>query len=81
MSKRTKKFHITEHVSGSFVGSQGRVTFELDAGPVSEKEIDAEVVAFLEGAGLLVDPDAPPPEAEIAGASLAPASAESEESA
>ena len=58
MSKRIKKFEIKEAVRGSFVGAQGRVDYDLEAGTVSENDVDPEVLARLLAAGSAFDPSA-----------------------
>lgn len=78
MSKRNKKFEIREAVRGSFVGAQGRVDYDLEAGTVSEKDVDPEVLALLLAAGSAFDPSEPdqtdqPPQADEPAESEAPA--------
>jgi hypothetical protein len=54
MSKSLAKYEIKEWVSGSFVGASGRLRYELEAGIVSEKDLDPEVLARLIAAGKAV---------------------------
>jgi hypothetical protein len=55
MAKRNNtRYRIKEWVSGSFVGAHGRVRYELEAGIVSEKDVDPEVLARLIAAGKAV---------------------------
>jgi hypothetical protein len=51
MAKRTKQFEIREAVRGSFVGARGRVRYDLEAGTVSEQDVDPEVLARLMATG------------------------------
>jgi len=77
MTKRIEKYEIKEAVRGSFVGSRGRVDYDFEAGTVSEKDVDPEVLAVLLAAGSAVDTSAPEADEPV----LADAPAESEESA
>ena len=78
MTKRQQKYEIKEAVRGSFVGAQGRVDYDLEAGTVSEKDVDPEVLALLLAAGSAFDPSASaqtdePPQADEPAESEAPA--------
>jgi hypothetical protein len=55
----TAKYQIKEWVSGSFVGASGRVRYELEAGIVSAKDVDPEVLARLIAAGKAVKASKP----------------------
>lgn len=55
MAKRSQLYEIREPVSGSFVGAQGRVSYEVEAGIVTEGEIDPEVLHCLLASGLAVE--------------------------
>ena len=57
MSK-VKKYEIKEAVNGSFVGASGRIDYNLEAGTVSENDVDPEVLARLLVAGIAFDPSA-----------------------
>lgn len=59
MSKRNKKYEIREAVRGSFAGAQGRVSYDLEAGVVSEKDVDHEVLVLLMASGVAFDPSEP----------------------
>lgn len=78
MTKRQQKYEIREAVRGSFAGAQGRVSYDLEAGSVSEKDVDPEVLALLVAGGHAVDPSEPAQADEPVQALEA---AESEESA
>lgn len=56
MSKQAQKYEIREAVRGSFVGAQGRIDYDLEAGTVSEKNVDPEVLARLIAAGVAFEP-------------------------
>jgi hypothetical protein len=54
MAKRKQHYEIREHVSGSFIGATGRVRYEVEAGVVTEGEIDPEVLDVLLATGTAV---------------------------
>lgn len=59
MTKRQQKYEIREAVRGSFVGAHGRIDYDLEAGTVSEKDVDPEVLARLIAAGSVGKPSKP----------------------
>ena len=59
MTKRQQKYEIREAVRGSFVGASGRVDYDLEAGIVSENDVDPEVLVLLMAAGVAFDPSEP----------------------
>lgn len=75
MAKRTKQYEIREAVRGSFVGARGRIRYDLEAGTVSEKDVDPQVLARLVAACVAFDPTSEPVQA------LVPAPAEESEPA
>lgn len=54
MAKRKQQFEVREHVSGSFIGALGRVRYEVEAGIVTDGEIDPEVLGVLLATGKAV---------------------------
>lgn len=54
MAKRKQQFEIRERVSGSFIGALGRLRYEVEAGVVTEGEIDPEVLGVLLATGVAV---------------------------
>jgi len=54
MAKRKQHYEILEHVSGSFIGTTGRVRYEAEAGVIAEGEIDPEVLDVLLATGTAV---------------------------
>ncbi len=54
MSKRNRQYEVAEAVRGSFGGAHGRVRYEIEAGVVSETDIDPEVLAVLLATGKAV---------------------------
>jgi hypothetical protein len=59
MSKRTQQYEIKEAVRGSFVGAHGRIDYDLEAGTVSENDVDPEVLTRLIAAGHVGKPSKP----------------------
>ncbi len=55
MTRQHKQlYEIREPVRGSFVGARGRVRYEVEAGLLTEGEIDPEVLFLLLASGLAV---------------------------
>jgi len=51
---RAKQYQIKDAVRGSFVGAHGRVSYDIPAGRVSERDVAPEVLAVLLASGVAV---------------------------
>ena len=52
--RKQQQYQIKQPVRGSFIGALGRVRYEVEAGIVDEKGIDAEVLSVLLATGVAV---------------------------
>ena len=54
MARRTQTYEIRQAARGSFIGELGRVSYDVEPGSLSEKDIDPEVLRVLLESGVAV---------------------------